>query len=166
VNSSDDIVILLRVQLAGRDSAMHDGSDAVLIQGDGCGLQLRPPVALKCFEVPLPKREVKLPTILSREQQLLLRESSRTRLVPGFPQIRKRTCPGGSSRTKLSRIPLYVSEEELLSSWPSSDVRWHGRKGSGGRSYVRASDLLPYDCKFVSRNAFAISVRLNSRRGS
>jgi hypothetical protein len=26
----------------------------------------------------------------------------------------------------------------------------------------RASDLLPYDCKFGSRNAFAISVRLNS----
>jgi hypothetical protein len=143
----------------------------VLIQGDGiaaccCARLLR----ANGLDVVLAKTvRSKLPTILvSESTQLLLRDIFDDReLFRGFPQIRKRIVSWGrQSQTQI--IPhsaVAVSEEELLSRL------WHkvpacvGVEGkSPGLTMVtsRGSNLLPYDCKFGSRTAFAISVRLKS----
>ena len=146
-------------------------SDTVLIQGDGiaacsCARLLRS----NGFGVALAKTaRSKLPTILvSESTQLLLRDVFEDGdLFRGFPQIRKRIVSWGrQSRTQtIPHSAVAVSEEELLSRlWPRVPTCVGMEEKDPGWTIVtsRASDLLPYDCKFGSRNAFAISVRLNS----
>jgi hypothetical protein len=143
----------------------------VLIQGDGiaaccCARLLR----ANGLDVVLAKTaRSKLPTILvSESTQLLLGDVFKDReLFRGFPQIRKRIVAWGrQSRTQI--IPhsaVAVSEEELLTRlWPKvpACVGLEGKAPGWTIVTSRGSDLLPYDCRFGSRTAFAISVRLKN----
>jgi hypothetical protein len=145
--------------------------DLVLIQGDGiaaccCARLLR----ASGVDVVLAKTaRSKLPTILvSESTQLLLRDIFEDReLFGGFHQVRKRIVSWGR-QTRTQIIPhsaIVVSEEELLSRlWPKVPACVDVEGKAPGWTIVtsRASDLLPYDCKFGSRTAFAIPVRLKN----
>ncbi len=148
--------------------------DTVLIQGDGiaaccCARLLR----ANGVNIVLAKTtRSKLPTILvSESTQLLLRDVFEDReLFRGFAQVRKRVVLWGrQSRAQI--IPhsaVAVSEEELLSRlWQKVPADVGMERKTPGWTIVtsRASDLLPYDCKFGSRTAYANSVRLKSGAG-
>src|SRR6266852_4432137 len=158
----------------GRTETSAVTPDTVLIQGDGiaaccCARLLR----ANGVNIVLAKTtRSKLPTILvSESTQLLLRDVFEDReLFRGFPQVRKRVVLWGrQSRAQI--IPhsaVAVSEEELLSRlWQKVPADVGMERKTPGWTIVtsRASDLLPYDCKFGSRTAYANSVGLKSGAG-
>jgi hypothetical protein len=111
----------------------------------------------------------KLPTILvSESTQSLLRDVFEDReLFRGFPQIRKRIVLWGpeSQAQIIPHSAVAVSEEELLSRlWAKVPARTTVEPKSPDWTIVtsRGSDLLPYDCKFGSRTAFATPVQLKT----
>jgi hypothetical protein len=145
--------------------------DSVLIQGDGiaaccCARLLR----ANGLNIVLAKMvRPKLQTILvSESTQFLLRDVFEDReLFRGFAQIRKRIVSWGrQARPKI--IPhsaVVVSEEDLLGRlWPKVPecVSAEGKPPDWTIVTSRESDLLPSDCKFGSRIASAISVRLEN----
>jgi hypothetical protein len=145
--------------------------NTVLIQGDGiaacCCARLLRANGLNIVLAKTARR--KLPTILvSESTQVLLRDVFEGReLFQGFAQIRKRIVSWGR-RSRPEIIPhsaVAVSEEDLLSRlWPkvSACVGLEGKVPDWTIVTSRASDLLPSDCKFGSRMASAISVRLKT----
>jgi hypothetical protein len=143
----------------------------ILIQGDGiaaccCARLLR----TNGLDIVLAKTaRAKLPTILvSESTQVLLRDVFEDReLFQGFVPIRKRIVSWGR-QARPNIIPhsaVAVSEEDLLGRlWPKvlGCVGMEGKVPGWTIITSRASDLLPADCKFGSRIASAISVRLKS----
>jgi hypothetical protein len=145
--------------------------NTVLIQGDGiaacCCVRL---LRANGLDVALAKTaRSKLPIILvSESTQLLLGDIFEDHeMFRGFPQIRKRIVSWGrpSETRVIPHSAVAVSEEELLSRlWPKvlACVGTEGKSSDWTIVTSRGSDLLPYDCKFGSRTAFAISVQLKS----